>query len=99
MSTKVNTASERFFIDHETIHDRITGRHVTTDPCFGPLGRDQLWELLLSLESDKKQLRDALKEARELCALMAEGEGGDPEVYMSMAQQAMEKLDRLAKKL
>lgn len=27
---------QRFFIDHGTIHDRKTGRHVRTDPDFGP---------------------------------------------------------------
>jgi hypothetical protein len=27
---------QRFFIDHGTIHDRATGKHVRTDPDFGP---------------------------------------------------------------
>lgn len=27
---------QRFFIDHGVIHDRKTGRHVRTDPDFGP---------------------------------------------------------------
>lgn len=27
---------ERFFIEHGTIHDRKTGRHVRTDPEYGP---------------------------------------------------------------
>jgi len=29
-------ADERFFMDHGTIHDRVTGRHVRTDPDYGP---------------------------------------------------------------
>ena len=27
---------DRFIIDHGTIHDLVTGRHVRTDPDFGP---------------------------------------------------------------
>jgi|HubBroStandDraft_4_1064222.scaffolds.fasta_scaffold89757_2 hypothetical protein len=29
-------AEQRFFIDHGTIHDRVTGKHVRTDPDYGP---------------------------------------------------------------
>lgn len=27
-----NTPEQRFFIDHGMIHDRVTGKHVTTEP-------------------------------------------------------------------
>lgn len=36
-----------------------------------------------------------VSEARELCALMAEGEGSDVKIYQSMAREAMQKLDQL----
>jgi hypothetical protein len=59
--------SKRFFIDHETIHDRVTGRHVTTDLNFGPQGPEQLWELLVSLETEIETQRNALIEIRKRC--------------------------------
>lgn len=36
---------------------------------------------------------------RELCALMAEGEGSDPEVYRIMAKAALKKIDDALEKL
>lgn len=61
------TQELRFFIDHRAIHDRVTGRHVRTDPDFGP-GRlcpedgieqccDLLNSLAAALESDRALLR------------------------------------------
>jgi hypothetical protein len=47
----------RFFIDHWTIHDRHTGRHVRTDADFGPGrkyeedGAEQCCELLNELNA------------------------------------------------
>jgi hypothetical protein len=49
---------QRFYIDHDTIHDRITGKHVRTDPDFGPGrvfgedGREECCRLLNSLAID-----------------------------------------------
>jgi hypothetical protein len=48
----------RFYIDHDTIHDRITGKHVRTEPDFGPGrvfgedGREECCRLLNSLAVD-----------------------------------------------
>ena len=48
-------SDQRFYIDHDTIHDRITGKHVRTDPDFGPGrvfgedGREECCRLLNSL--------------------------------------------------
>ncbi len=51
-------SDQRFYIDHDTIHDRITGKHVRTDPDFGPGrvfgedGREECCRLLNSLAID-----------------------------------------------
>lgn len=73
--------------------------------CLGPADRHALRTLIGELENYDRafdKLSDgygaavvAMMEARELCALMAESEGPNPEVYMSMARQAMEKLDQV----
>lgn len=68
---------KRFFIDHGTIHDLKTGRHVRTDPDFGPGrkfeedGIEQCCDLLNSLESAlaaSKAREERLREALELAA-------------------------------
>lgn len=68
----------RFFIDHGTIHDRMTGRHVRTDPDYGPGrkfeedGIEECCELLnrldfqASYDNDASELEAAKAQIAEL---------------------------------
>ena len=59
------TTSDRFFIDHGQIHDRVTGRHVTTDEdtvfCDGI---NSALELLNGLASRITELQDEVVRMR-----------------------------------
>jgi hypothetical protein len=64
-------ADERFFIDHGTIHDRVTGRHVRTDPDFGPGrkfeedGIEECCALLNSLVADEAIIAAAREQVKK----------------------------------
>jgi hypothetical protein len=64
--------SDRFIIDHGTIHDLTTGRHVQTDPDFGPGrkyeedGIEQCCALLNSLHQTQSSLDEARADAAAL---------------------------------
>jgi RNase P/RNase MRP subunit p30 len=44
---------------------------------------------------ERDQLREALKNAREILALMADGEGSDPETYRQMANNGLISIDKV----
>lgn len=54
-------------------------------------------ELKLIMEKLIRDLREGQECPRELCALMAEGEGDSVWVYQKMAKAAMDKIDKLTK--
>ena len=64
MTTHKELVERRFFIDHGMIHDRVTGRHVATDPEMPGLGGsmlDDALDLLNSLTDEVARLREALR--------------------------------------
>lgn len=105
---------DQLILAHSNIHRKLDMAVKTLEKIADPRKRDhkepdaytQLGcvmhmadETLEKINNPKdKTIDPLLLEARELCALMAEGEGDDPKVYMSMARQAMEKLDIITRK-
>ena len=66
MTTHKELVERRFFIDHGMIHDRVTGRHVTTDPEMPGLSGsmlDDALDLLNSLTAEIKELRAVVGKA------------------------------------
>jgi uncharacterized coiled-coil protein SlyX len=67
VSKKRQITGDRFFIDHGQIHDRVTGRHVTTDEdsvfCDGI---NSALELLNGLDARLAELETALATSHDL---------------------------------
>ena len=59
---------------------------------------EQLRAQLSQAQETIADFRSALKEIREGNALMAEGEGSDPQVYMDMAKHWMKEADKVLQK-
>ena len=79
MTTHKELVERRFFIDHGMIHDRVTGRHVATDPEMLGLGGsmlDDALDLLNSLTAEIEAMRIQRDDmAAHILRLMGKAEG------------------------
>lgn len=68
----------RFFIDHGVVHDRVTGKHVTTEPDSAFCdGIESCCELLNALAEQREPRRLSLKFSNDW---LAEKIRADPDV-------------------